>query len=53
MKAVKSFDVMESFGMKDLENEELMEVDGGDTFTPCFDWKPTNPTPCLLVTIPL
>lgn len=30
MKAVKSFDVMESFGMNNLTPEELMEIDGGD-----------------------
>ncbi len=29
MKAIKSFEVMESFGMQGLEPEELMEVDGG------------------------
>lgn len=32
MKAVKSFDVMESFGMKEMNPEELMEVDGGFCF---------------------
>lgn len=29
MKAVKSFEVMESFGMNGLTSEELMNVEGG------------------------
>ena len=29
MKAIKSVAVMESFGMKDLDSSELMEIEGG------------------------
>lgn len=29
MKTIKSFDVMESFGMNDVTLDEIMEIDGG------------------------
>jgi len=43
MKAIKSFEVMESFGMKDLSNTELMDIDGGfDCICKGFSILPCN-----------
>ena len=56
MKAVKSFDVMESFGMKEMNPEELMEVDGGScpTVCPslgCLRYDPPPQPPCIKIII--
>ena len=55
MKKIRSFEVMESFGMKDLTSEEVMEIDGGEdpipVPPPCMKCPYTPPPPCPRIVI--